>query len=485
MQRAPARGAAFFRTLPKAWAVAPTPRQEAARGAPCLGPAADHFLPMTDDSARSRPLSVPAGRLTRVSRLGALTAGVAGRMALSALGTAARGGRPEMRQLLMTPRNLHQVAEELSRMRGAAMKVGQLISMDAGEVLPPELAEILARLRDQAHFMPPQQLRQVLNDNWGSNWLGRFQSFEVRPLAAASIGQVHRARLRDGREVAIKVQYPGIARAIDSDVANVGALVRLSGLLPRGLELAPYLEEARRQLHEETDYAREGAYLARFGTLLAGDEDFTLPAYHADWSTGAVLTMDYCPGSPLEAAAEQPRDTRNRLAAALLRLTLREVFAFGLTQSDPNFANYRLAPDGRIVLLDFGATRPLDPHIVAGYRALLRAGLAGDAAALEKAAQGLGLITGEGPFDARILAMISEVFAALTARETFDFTDRSLSDRMTRQGLALAEAGYVPPLLPMDVLYLQRKFGGIFLLCQRLGATLPLEGMLRGFLEMD
>ncbi|MCM2562980.1 AarF/ABC1/UbiB kinase family protein [Lutimaribacter sp. EGI FJ00015] len=435
-------------------------------------------------SNASRPLAVPAGRINRFARLGSMTAGIAGNMAVSALGPLGRGTRPEMRRLLMTPANMRRLADELSRMRGAAMKMGQLISMDAGEVLPPELAGIMARLRDQAHVMPPAQLKQVLTRNWGGDWQRHFRQFDVRPIAAASIGQVHRARLRDGRDVAIKVQYPGIANSIDSDVANVGALVRMSGLLPGGFDLAPYMEEARSQLHEETDYTREGAHLERFARLLADSAAFALPMFHADWSTRKILTMSFLEGRPIETAAEAPQAERNGIMGSLIDLTLREVFEFGLTQSDPNFANYRYnAETGRIVLLDFGATRALDPSLTGGYRRLMRAGLEGNAPALQVAAQELRFIKGDGTFDAHILAMIGTVFDAIRGAEAFEFADRTLSARMNEQGMALAQAGYVPPPLPMDVLYLQRKFGGMFLLGSRLGATLPVEAYLRRYLE--
>lgn len=439
---------------------------------------------MPDLPASSRPLPVPTGRLTRFARLGSMTAGIAGTMAMGAVGALGRGARPDLRQLLLTPANMHRLAGELSRMRGAAMKMGQLISMDSGEVLPPELAQIMARLRDQAHFMPPRQLRQVLDRAWGRDWLRAFAKFDVHPIAAASIGQVHRARLRDGRDVAIKVQYPGIARSIDSDVANVAALIRLSGLIPAGFELAPYIEEARRQLHEETDYLREGAHLRRFAGLLQDSPDFALPEFHEDWSTGEVLTMSYLPGQPIETAAEAPQPERNRIAAALVTLTLRETFDFRLTQSDPNFANFRYDRDtGRIVLLDFGATRSLGADLSESYRRMMRAGLAGNGAGVAEGARALGIVTGDSPFDAQILAMIDTVFAAMRASESFDFADRTLSRRMNEQGIALAEAGYVPPPLPMDMLFLQRKFGGVFLLCTHLRAVLPLRALMAPYLE--
>ncbi|WP_171237870.1 AarF/ABC1/UbiB kinase family protein [Ruegeria sp. HKCCA5763] len=437
---------------------------------------------MTDPKTSPSPLAVPTSRLVRVAGLSGMTAGIAGNVAVRALREIGRGARPDMRGLLMTPGNVTRVADQLARMRGAAMKVGQLISMDAGEVLPSELADIMARLRDQAHFMPPKQLRDVLNRAWGPDWRKSFQAFDVRPMAAASIGQVHRATLKDGRDVAIKVQYPGIARSIDSDVANVAALVRMSGLLPKSFDLDPYIQEARSQLHEETDYEREGQHLRHFADLLQNDEAFEIPEFYPDWSTPEVLTMSFLEGRPIEAVGDATSEDRNRVSEALVQLTLREVFEFGIMQSDPNFANYRYNPsNGKISLLDFGAARALQPSAIDGYVDLLRAGLLEDGAALRKAAIQLKLIEGDGPFDDRILGMIRSVFDAILSENEFDFSDRTLSNHLNKESMALAAAGYIPPQLPMDILYLQRKIGGMFLLATRLNASLPVKTLLEKY----
>lgn len=261
-------------------------------------------------------LPVPSRRLGGNARMGGLALGLAGRMARDGLVGLGRGERPDPHALLLTPANLHRITDELARMRGAAMKVGQLVSMDGGTVLPPELAQIMARLRDEAEFMPPKQLKSVLTAAWGPDWLRRFAQFDVRPIAAASIGQVHKARLRDGRSVVVKVQYPGIARSIDSDVANVASLIRLSGLIPTGLDLAALMDEARAQLHAETDYAAEAAHMTRFAALLEEDARFALPRPVPELTQGTVLTMDFLPGQPIEHLTEAPQATRDRVVEA-------------------------------------------------------------------------------------------------------------------------------------------------------------------------
>ena len=243
------------------------------------------------DAFRMRP--VPAGRFARARRMGGLATGLAGGVALSGAQALLGGRRPRLQELVLTPGNITRLADRLSEMRGAAMKLGQLLSMEAGDFLSPELEAILARLRASAHVMPPVQLKQVLQDSYGTDFRHLFRSFDTRPLAAASIGQVHRALSPEGQPLAIKLQYPGVRDAIDSDLDNAAALIRWSGLWPRELDLAPLMDEARRQLHEEADYAREGAALARFGGLLAGDGRFVVPALDPLRTRAAALAMGF------------------------------------------------------------------------------------------------------------------------------------------------------------------------------------------------
>ncbi|WP_299815546.1 AarF/ABC1/UbiB kinase family protein [uncultured Jannaschia sp.] len=437
------------------------------------------------EDARRAGVPVPSGRLARLARLGSTGAGVAGRVAAGGLAELGRGRRPQLRDLVLTPGNVRRVTDQLAEMRGAAMKLGQLLSMDAGEVLPPELAAIMARLRAEADAMPPAQLRRVLDREWPRGWLSTFARFDVHPVAAASIGQVHRAWLKDGRALAIKVQYPGVAASIDSDVANVGALLRISGLLPRGFDLAPYLAEARAQLHAETDYMAEGAHLARFADVLAGDDRFAVPEYVASFSTGSVLSMSFMEGAPIESVAEASQAVRDRVARDLIDLTLRELFVFGWMQTDPNFANYRWdAEAGRIVLLDFGATRRIDPATADLHRRLLIAALDGDRDRLRALAGEVGVIgpdTPAGHAD-RILDMAEIACAELRRTGPLDIATLDLPRRLQAEAIALAEDGLVPPPLPMEALHVQRKIAGMYLLAARLRARVPVREMVEGYL---
>ncbi len=440
---------------------------------------------MTSYKTTPKPVAIPSGRLARLSRFGALASGIAGRAALGALQSGVSGRAPRGRDLLLTPGNAARLANQLAEMRGAAMKVGQLLSMEAGDLLPSEFSDILGRLRAQADFMPPRQLKSVLIDNWGPDFLQRFDRFDVTPIAAASIGQVHRARLRDGRELAIKVQYPGVRRSIDSDVANVATLARMAGLLPKTIDVAPLLDEAKRQLHEEADYEREARCLEQFGALLAGSPDFRAPALYAPLSTRDILAMDFVEGAPIESLATAPQATRDRVARLLVELFLRELFEFGLMQTDANFANFRYdAASGQVILLDFGATRAFEPSVTDVYRRFLAVGLGGDRAALRDATIAMGFFdaaTAER-HQAAVLDMIEIVFAPIREGGLFDFGATDLVERLRRAGMALGADREFEHIPPIDALFAQRKAAGLFLLASRLRARVDVGRLLAPYL---
>ena len=433
---------------------------------------------------RSAP--VPRGRLARLARLGGMAGGVAGAALADGAARLARGQRPSLSDVLLTPGNARRVADQLARMRGAAMKMGQLLSMDAGELLPPEMAAGLARLREGADPMPPRQLRAVLNAEWGRGWEARFRRFEPRPVAAASIGQVHRAWLPDGTALAVKVQYPGVRDGIDADVDNLASLLRVSRVLPAELDVAPLLAEAKRQLREEADYEAEAGHLRRFGELLAGSPDFTVPAVVPELTTASVLAMTWVEGVPVETLVDAPQGTRDRVATLLAELTLRELFDWGWMQTDPNFANYRYQPDtGRIALLDFGATRALPRGVADSHRAVARVGLAGDGVGVEEALAGAGLFDARSPeaYRRAVVEMFDMVMAPIREGGLFDFGDPTLMRRLRDRGLELAAERNLGHLPPADTLFLQRKAAGMFLLASRLRARVPVRALLERYVQ--
>ncbi|MET0247953.1 MAG: AarF/ABC1/UbiB kinase family protein [Sphingomonas sp.] len=433
-----------------------------------------------DDDKRSRHRAVPSGRIARLGAFGRLAGGVAGGMLAEGARRLAAGERPKMGDLVLTPANAARVADRLSHLRGAAMKLGQMISMDAGDVLPPELSAILARLRNQAYRMPPAQLDRVLRQEWGADWRRRFRHFEASPMAAASIGQVHRATLPDGRLLAIKVQYPGIAESIDSDVDNVATLLRVSGVLPPTIDLKPLLAEAKRQLAEEADYVREGEQMRAYGARLDGDARYVVPVLEAALTTPKVLAMSYVEGRPIETLADAGQDERDRATTALVSLVLRELFEFGVMQTDPNFANYRWQPEsGALVLLDFGATRAVPAATSDAYRRLIAAGLSRDLDAVRDVAIETGFI-GAAAADAHrpaIDRMIVAIDTALNRPGPFDFSDRAFVPVVREEARAMIADKATWHVPDVETLFVQRKVSGTALLAARLKARVDIRGL--------
>lgn len=428
--------------------------------------------------------AVPSGRISRFGHFGRLAGGVAGGMLAEGARRVAAGERPRVRDMLLTPANVGRLADRLSHLRGAAMKLGQMISMDAGDMLPPELAQIMARLRQNAHRMPPQQLQLVLAAQWGKDWRTRFTHFNATPIAAASIGQVHRATARDGRDLAIKVQYPGVRDSIDADVDNVATLLRVSGLLPRELDIAPLLSAAKDQLREEADYTREGEQMTLFRNLLAAAPDYVVPVLDAEFTTGQVLAMSFVEGRPIESLVDAPQPTRDTAMRALIALVLRELFEFGVMQTDPNFANYRYQPEtGRLVLLDFGAARPVPSATSACYLALLRAALDQDRDRVRDAALAAGFI-GPGAIARhrqKIDRMIDVVVGELGRPGPFDFGDRGFVEILRDDGMEVAADQAAWHIPPADILFVQRKISGTALLAARLKARIDVRQMVEAY----
>jgi predicted unusual protein kinase regulating ubiquinone biosynthesis (AarF/ABC1/UbiB family) len=438
---------------------------------------------LNDDSSKNKP--VPRRRAARLSRMVQLATGVAGGMLAEGGRQLTQGKRPKAKDLLLTPANARRVTDQLAHLRGAAMKVGQMLSMDTGDMLPKELTDILARLRSDAQAMPAAQLEQVLIDAYGEDWHDALYSFEYTPLAAASIGQVHKAVSQKGEHIVLKIQYPGVRESIDSDIDNVATLLRISGLLPDGIDIQPLLEVAKEQLRDEADYLKEADYLQRYGALLADDERFLLPRVDEELTTPEILAMTYVPGVPIETLAKQGQKERDRIMSLLLELFFRELFEFRLVQTDPNFANYAYDTTTRqLVLLDFGATQAFDEDFAEGYRDLLAAALAEDRQQIQQAAEAIGYALGE---DETYRDLVFELFQMATEplcyKGAYDFGRSDLAARLNETGMAMQEQRDHWQAPPPQAMYLHRKLGGLFMLATRLKSRVKIRQLLEAHLS--
>lgn len=426
---------------------------------------------------------VPQSRLGRLARLGLAAGELAVGGAMQGLRRLGRGNEAEPMFSVATARRL---VERLANLRGAAMKLGQLISLESEGLLPPELAQALESLRSQAAPMPLAQLRRVLGRAYGTGWEQRFARFDETPIASASIGQVHRARTIDGRELALKVQYPGVARSITSDVDNVATLLRLAQLLPLGVDVEEIAREAKRQLTQEADYLAEARFLEQYARLVADDPQIVLPKVHWDLTTARVMAMDYMDGVPLDSlGAETPQAVRDTLGSALQRLMFRELFEFRVMQTDPNFANYLYQPaTARLVLLDFGATQQFSRAYTESYRRITRAIVAGDRPAIEREARRIGYIAADASQDVVDAAMevLELVCEPLRSGGVYDYGASDLPRRARELGVDLAFKRGLLRMPPSHTMFLHRKLVGVYLLLARLGARVPTGQLLQPFL---
>lgn len=435
---------------------------------------------------KSQTASVPSSRLSRLSSLGGLASRLAGNIAVEGAKRFTQGQTPKLQELMLTPTNIGHIADKLAQMRGAAMKVGQMLSMDSGELMPKELSDLLARLRSDAKIMPHKQLVTMLKHNWGDDWLAPFAHFELRPFAAASIGQVHQATLANGNKLAVKIQYPGIRNSIDSDIDNVATLLRVSQLIPKGLTFEPLLLEAKKQLHIEADYRAERAMLLRYKQLLGDDNTFVLPATYDELCTADILVMDFIEAQSIESVANLSQNVRNTVASELLKLFFRELFEFKLVQTDANFANYQYqSSQQKIVLLDFGATREIPTPLSDNYEQLMKAAKVNDRVLMEDAAQKIGFF--QQAISEQQKAIILDIFyqacEPLRSEQAYDFGQSSLATRLKAAGMSMSTQSDKWHTPPADAIFIHRKLAGIYLLAARLNAQIDAKSIFEATIE--
>ncbi|MFH4533872.1 AarF/ABC1/UbiB kinase family protein [Vibrio diabolicus] len=437
-------------------------------------------------SAKER--SLPTHRISRFSKFASLATRVAGNVIAEGTKQIAKGNKPKAKDLLLTPQNIARLTDQLAHLRGAAMKLGQMLSMDAGDVLEPELADILSRLRSNADPMPAKQLNGVMESSLGTSWKAEFLSFNFKPIASASIGQVHQAYSDAGDNLAVKVQYPGIRKSIDSDVNNVGTLLKVVGLIPESVDYKGLLEEAKKQLHDEADYTREAQFAIRYHDALKEHPHFVVPKIHTESCSDSVLAMEFIDGVPIEHIEHYDQSTRDFVMHSLLELLFRELFEFKMVQTDPNFANYLYIESTRqIGLLDFGATREYSERFSAGYRQAFASVMNNDEQCLNDALEQIGFFSQTILPDQRqaILDLVKMACEPMLVDEPYDFKASGLAQKLREAGTILSmeqEYWHTPPA---DALFLHRKIGGMYLLAARIGAKVNIRQLVQPYLTIN
>src|SRR3954462_11435422 len=338
---------------------------------------------------------MPKGRIRRTAKVGGLVGGQAARNYATKAANLTRG--EEGRRRAAEKRQIEaaeQIVEVLGQMKGAAMKIGQVASFIDLAGMPPEVSDRfqqkLAELRDSAPKVPFKDMRKVIEQDLGEKLGDAFAEFEEEPLAAASIGQVYRAELHDGRRVAVKVQYPGVASAVRADLQNLGLLLRAAKRMAPGLDAKSVGGEIRERITEELDYEHEAQAQRSIARAWRGHPFVVVPDVVTDMTRERVLVTEWVDGTGFETVRQLPQADRDHFGEIVFRFFFGSFYRNGQFSGDPHPGNYLLLPDGRVAFLDFGLTKKVPLLPVDAQMGVIRAGLEGDADGLYERLAELG-----------------------------------------------------------------------------------------------
>jgi predicted unusual protein kinase regulating ubiquinone biosynthesis (AarF/ABC1/UbiB family) len=423
---------------------------------------------------------IPQRRVARTARLASLPLGVAGRATVG-LGRRITGRSADEVTAELQARTAEQLFTVLGELKGGAMKFGQALSVFEA-ALPEENAapyrEALTRLQEAAPPMPAATVRKVLDEQFGRRWPERFREFDETPAAAASIGQVHRAVWSDGREVAVKLQYPGAGPALMADLNQLTRLAWLFARLSPGLDVKPLLAELRERVLEELDYTMEADAQRAFATAFADDPDIAVPRVVA--SAPKAVVSEWMEGRPLSSviAAGTPSE-RDHAGSLLALLHFSAPARAGLLHADPHPGNFRILADGRLGVVDFGAVARLPGGVPEPLGRMTRLAVDGDAGGLLRLMRDLGFVRpGIEVTAAAVLDYLGPAVDPLR-EPTFTFSREWMRQQAARIGDPRREEAKVGRLLNLPPSYLlihRVTLGSIGVLCQ-LGATAPYRAL--------
>ncbi|KAF7639173.1 ABC1 domain-containing protein [Meloidogyne graminicola] len=438
----------------------------------------------TNKMSQSNERKVPTNRISRLLNFGKLAITLGSGTAAEIIRRRIDGKKensPAISNPFFTPANAERIVQMLCRVRGAALKLGQMISIQDDKTIPPFLLEIFERVRQSADFIPAWQVEQQMKRELGPNWSTLFRDFNIKPFAAASIGQVHEAITLDGSKVAVKVQYPGIANGIEADFDNLLSLLSFGRVLPKGLFLENFAASVRRELKSECDYEREANAMIKFKKLLADDPNYYVPSIFPQLSTKKILTAEYVEGKPVNQCVDEPKELRDWIATKSMELCLKEVFIWRFMQTDPNWSNFLLGnikkENGeeslRLILLDFGATRAYSTTFIDNYMRILIAAFNNNRKEILKWSKAIGFLTGS---ETEIMEnahcdSISIIAETLTSKGSYNFALQDITSRVNRLVPLMLEHRLTAP--PEEIYSLHRKLSGSFLLATKLKASVP------------
>nr|XP_037274854.1 LOW QUALITY PROTEIN: atypical kinase COQ8B, mitochondrial-like [Rhipicephalus microplus] len=438
-----------------------------------------HKPMLTEHSKATR---VPASRVGRLMSYGGLAAG----LGLGALAEVTRRtlGMTDPKTAIgsavlsadnpfLTEANISRIVDTLCKVRGAALKIGQILSIQDSTLVSPQIQAIFERVRHSADFMPEWQMERVMVQELGPDWESKVASFERKPFAAASIGQVHLATLHDGKEVAVKIQYPGVAQGINSDINNLMAILKYWDIIPKGMYIDNVVAVARRELAWEVDYLREAECAKKFKKLVEPYPEYYVPDVIDELSAAQVYTTELISGTPVDKLVDASQELRNRVCYGLLKLCLLELYDFNFMQTDPNWSNFFYNGDtDQLMLLDFGACREYDKSFVDKYMRVIKAAADRDESKVLEYSTDLGFLTG---YEAKVMqkAHVDAVMIlgeAFSRDGPFNFGMQDTTRRIQNLVPVMLQHRLTPP--PEETYSLHRKLSGIFLLCAKLRADI-------------
>ena len=428
----------------------------------------------------------PVTKGRRFFKLAGMTAQVAGSYAKTRIKSlfqseeAAAHDRREAHEL-----NGGRIARTLGELKGAVMKVGQMASI-AGDILPRELAEALRGLQREAPPVAFSVIAAQIERELGAPPEALFKRFDPAPFAAASIGQVHRATTDDGREVVVKVQYPGVDTAVSSDLSHLKLVLKASGLVKvRKQALDEVFREVKARLHEELDYCNEADNVRKFREFHRRHPFVAVPDVVGERSAQRVLTLTYEPGDPISEldARGYPQETRDLLGQHLFKLLIDQLFELRTLHADPNPGNLAFRRDGTVVLYDFGCVKHIPDRIIAAYGATIRCGLEEDYAGVERGLDALGVLNPDGPrVELAYYKGWRDIFALpFLADDVFDYGASKIHEEVLKQvpGALKRMESFQPP---SELVFIDRAVAGHYGNLRKIGARGRFLAMLRPYL---
>jgi predicted unusual protein kinase regulating ubiquinone biosynthesis (AarF/ABC1/UbiB family) len=372
-------------------------------------------------------------------------------------------------------RTADDVARLMGDMKGVTMKVGQIVSLMGGAAVSDAFAERMSTLQASAPPMSPELVRGVFMEDFGQPPANMFRSFDVKPFAAASIGQVHRAELNNGTLVAVKVQYPGVREAISADLANLGTIFNLMSLRASAFDPAPMVEDLKNGISAEMDYVNEATQQGRFNELYDGHPLIKIPRVYPELSSKRVLVQELILGKPFAAAREMSQGDKDRIAEIIFRFQFGSMHRFGLFQADPHAGNYLLLDDGRVAFLDFGCIQEFEPQLMRNINEVVAGVVTADIERWRQGMEAVGYVPEGANLTTDELWQQMRVYYTFILNDGVTFTPE-LAGAMVKQNLAMTgEAGRINRKLtiPSGVVFIQRITFGFTGLLAGLRATGP------------